>query len=148
MFSKFFLGVFIVSAVEAFIPLRNGLNINCWTGESTKSLSQIHPDVKFVGIDKHATVIEVANRRYPSNFFANLDIEEEGLDVNDFFDIVHISRYSNLETMLNNVWSIVRNGGIITIQLNGDKIEYLQTLLKTRTYEYYYYDDEKIVIMK
>lgn len=148
MFHKILLGALFFSSTFAFLTPQNGLDINCWTGESTKSLSTIHSNIKFVGIDKHERVIDVAIKRYPLDYFANIDIESDGLPVIGFFDIVRISRYDNLKNMLENVWTIVRKGGVITIIYKKEDIDHLNDFLEKNQWEYYYFDEIKMTIMK
>ena len=86
-------------------------------------------------------------KRYPLHYF-KIDIESDGLPVIGFFDIVRISRYENLKNMLENVWTIVRKGGVITIIYKKEDIDHLNDFLEKNQWEYYYFDEMKMTIMK
>lgn len=108
----------------------HGLDVNCWTGESTRELEKRFPDIHFTGIDKNVRAIDVAQKRYSFSDFCHVDIENESNSDCDIFQIIQISNYNNLDKMLKNTFHLLREDGMMIIRYHHKDIDYIQELLE------------------
>lgn len=132
-----FLGLIFCTLVQGFLTPYNGkgLDINCWTGESTMALQKKYPDLQFEGIDCHETVVQVAKKRYANMEFTIMNLEENPRSTDTMFRLIQISNYQELPTLLERAWSIVEDEGLLIIQyhIKDERIieEYKHLLLPT-----------------
>lgn len=108
----------------------HGLDVNCWTGESTKQLEKNFPDIRFTGIDKNVRAIDVAQKRYHYSDFCHVDIEKESNSESDMFQIIQISNYNNLEKMLRNTYHLLHEDGMMIVRYHDKDIDYIHQLLE------------------
>ena len=107
-----------------------GLDVNCWTGESTKQLEKKFPDIRFTGIDKNERAIDVARKRYYYSDFCHVDIEKKSNCEYDMFQIIQISNYDNLEKVLQNTFHLLHEDGMMILRYHDKDIDYVHQLLE------------------
>lgn len=108
----------------------NGLDINCWTGESTKSLQEIYPDICFYGVDKNENAIDVAKKRYSEKFFRAIDLEKSTDTFEDYFQIIHISNYNDVRKILSSAFPMLEDDGFIILRYKDQDERMLKKLFE------------------
>ena len=106
----------------------NGLDINCWTGETTKDLQKKFPDICFYGVDKNKHAIDVAKKRYSKEFFRTVNLENESVEYKDLYRIVHVSKYDHLPTMLQRAYLLLEEEGMMIVRYQEKDFDYLQKM--------------------
>lgn len=106
----------------------NGLDINCWTGETTKELQTKFPDICFYGVDKNKHAIDVAKKRYSKEFFRTVNLENESVEYKDLYRIVHVSKYDHLPTMLQRAYLLLEEEGMMIVRYQEKDFDYLKKM--------------------
>lgn len=112
-----------------------GLDVNCYTGESTNRLQTIFPDLHIVGIDKNQTAVNLARQRYSHTFFSCRDIEKDPREIENNVQVIQISEYANLEKMLQNTYSLLDDEGMIILRYHEEDFPYIRSLF-LKNFEY------------
>lgn len=110
-----------------------GLDVNCWTGESTHHLQEKFPHLQFHGIDKNGTAIELARHRFRYPKFSVSDLEKnrfEGQKDQNLFQLIQISNYENLEKILWNTYPLLHHDGFIILHYKAKDRQYMEELYK------------------
>ena len=105
-----------------------GLDVNCFTGESTCRLQSLFPDLQVVGIDKNQSAINAARQRYSQTFFSCRDIEKGAEAMEHNIQVIQISEYVNLEKMLENTYPLLDDEGMIILRYREEDYPYIQSL--------------------
>ena len=110
--------------LAAKIPAENPLeiiDIGCGPGNSTRVLKNRFPSANVVGADSSENVLETARRENPDCGFIRLDA---GGDLSEFsgkFDVVFsnacIQWIPNHRALLPNLFSLLKNGGTLAVQI-------------------------------
>ena len=103
-----------------------GLDVNCWTGDSTVKLQSQFPDVRIFGIDKNQSAIKLAKTRFQSSVFKVSDIEKEKF--NGKFELIQISNYTNLDRVLWNTYPLLSDHGFMIINYKNVDTPYIKEL--------------------
>lgn len=106
-----------VTMAHGFLSTFNGkgLDINCWTGESTKALQEKFPDIEWKGMDYRTTVINVANKRYSKMEFIKEDFEKTIPSSKETFCLIQISKYKDLSLLMDRVWPLLEDDGLLIV---------------------------------
>ncbi len=138
-----------------------GLDVNCWTGESTNNLQEKFPHLQFHGIDKNGTAIELARHRFQYPKFSVSDLEktyEEQKDRN-IYQIIQISNYDNLKKILWNTYPLLHHDGFIILHYKEKDRAYVEELYEKNLkfprrqkngimLENMYFDKDMAIILK
>ncbi|MAI13350.1 MAG: hypothetical protein CMM15_04980 [Rhodospirillaceae bacterium] len=113
-----FFSVAFCTFVQGFLTSYNGkgLDINCWTGETTTALQKKYPDLQFEGIDSRETVIQVAKKRYANMNFTRMNLEDNSQSIDTMFRLIQISNYQELPTLLERAWASVEDEGLLIVK--------------------------------
>ena len=103
-----------------------GLDVNCWTGDSTIKLQSQFPDIRIFGIDKNQSAIKLAKTRFHSSVFKVSDIEKENLSGK--FELIQISNYTNLDKVLWNTYPLLSDNGFMIVNYKESDVPYMKEL--------------------
>ncbi len=96
------------------------IDIGCGPGNSTNVLKNLFPKAYILGIDNSKNMIENARENYPDLEFKVCDAEKELGNFENDFDIVFsnacIQWIPNHSVLLENMFSLLKKGGVMAIQ--------------------------------
>ncbi|MAI14461.1 MAG: hypothetical protein CMM15_10615 [Rhodospirillaceae bacterium] len=176
IFPKFFPLFLVANPIEKMTELRSsltpilprlverfqgglGLDVNCYTGDSTCRLQSLFPDLQVVGIDKNQSAINAARQKYSHTFFSCRDIEKGAEAMEHNLQVIQISEYVNIQRMLENTYPLLDDEGMIILRYRDEDFPYIQSLLR-KNFEFplrnrkgfllanmYLWENEKTVII-
>jgi ubiquinone/menaquinone biosynthesis C-methylase UbiE len=98
-----------------------GLDVNCWTGESTNHLQKTFPQLQFHGVDGNGTAIQIAQCRFQSAKFSVSDLEKLNKNTeSSIYQVIQISDYNNLKKILSNTYPMLHHDGFIILYYKKD----------------------------
>lgn len=107
-----------------------GVDVNCYTGETTFNLQNIFPDLNIIGIDKNHTAIDLARERYTGPSFKIADIESEGNSMIDGVQVIQISTYDNLYKILSKTYPFLDEEGMMILHYKESDKELIRELMQ------------------
>ena len=105
-----------------------GVDVNCYTGETTFNLQNIFPDLNIIGIDKNHTAIDLARERYIGPSFKIADIESERNSMIDGVQVIQISTYDNLYKILSKTYPFLDEEGMMILHYKESDKELIREL--------------------
>ena len=97
------------------------LDLGCGTGNSTRILQDRFPDARVIGADNSDEMLAKAKKTHPDIEFMNLDVGGDLSEFGERFDVVFsnacIQWIPNHEILLPKLMSLLRNGGVLAIQI-------------------------------
>lgn len=110
------------------------LDIGCGPGNSSEVLAERYPDADILGIDSSPAMIETARAQHPDIRFmqcdANRDLHILGTDFDIVFSNACIQWIPDHETLLKNMMSLLKPGGIIAVQTPMNYHEPIHQIIK------------------
>lgn len=110
------------------------LDIGCGIGNSTAVLARRFPGAKITGADNSEDMLAAAKKENPGLSFLKLDAETELDRIGERFDVVFsnacIQWIPNHRTLLKSMFSLLRSGGVLAIQIPQQSKHPVHKILK------------------
>lgn len=127
--------LFQIKAFSLFNPnesrkqIGKALDFQCFTGESTKTLSEKYPQLEIYGVDTEKKFVDIACKKYPSFHFAPMTRDKNWSNYfKTKFNVIQVSDYENfLETFHNMYELLEEKKGLLYFHYHEndkDRIEY------------------------
>lgn len=107
-----------------------GIDVNCFTGETTSRLQGIFPELNIIGIDKNQTAIDIARDRYIGPSFTTADVESEKCLLTNEVQVIQISEYTNLYDMLSRTFPCLDEEGMMIVHYKDEDMNLIRELMR------------------
>lgn len=105
------------------------LDFQCFTGETTKVLSEKYPQFEIYGVDSERKFVDIACKKYPSFHFGLVKREKTWSQIfNTKFNVIQVSDYENFLETFHNMYDLLEEKkGLLYFHYHEndkDRIEY------------------------
>ena len=112
-----------------------GLDINCGDGQKFTEIQKEFPYTTFYGIEKEQKKVQYLQKKYPNLNFMLKNIEKDNINfLYKKFDVIHISDYENLYTILEKTFKLLKEDGVFILRYKDNDINDIQDIINYYKY--------------